>query len=142
MTKRRRRPVASSVPDWIATGPGVRVLVEHPDGAVRSVLEKRLGLLGYDVRTCAGPHDGADCPLLKQQPCPAVDGADLVVTGLVDDLCGRLILRRIRRRRPELPVVAEATDQMAEQFDALDGVRRLHPVCSQQLLDVIAMTTG
>lgn len=130
----RRRISRVFAPAWGPERAGTRVLLEHPDGAVRTVLQGRLAELGYDVLTCAGPEGDVGCPLLRQQPCPAVDEADVVVTGLVNGLVGRMITRRIRRRRPEVLVVAEATEHLARQHEVLADVHLVHPVCSRELL--------
>lgn len=118
-----------SVPDfqepaaWTETGLP-RVLIEHPEAVVRRELDRDLRDAGYDVTTCGGPGSGWACPELRQEPCPAVAGADVVVTGLVGTRLGRVIARRVRRERPELPVIVEATDRMARQFG--DDVSTAH----------------
>lgn len=134
---RHRRMPRMSAPTWGQERAGTRVLLEHPDGAVRTVVQDQLGKLGYDVLSCAGPDGEVGCPLLRQQPCPAVEGADVVVTGLVNEIAGRLITRRIQRRRPDVPVVAEATEQLARQHDVLADVHLVNPVCSRELLRTV-----
>jgi len=75
-------------PSWldVTTGRGkAQVLVEHPDPAVRDLLARGLTQHGYRTVTCAGPgtdQPRALCPLLADEPCPAVSGADAVVFGL------------------------------------------------------------
>lgn len=75
-------------PSWphVRTGRSrARVLVEHPDLAVRELLARGLMQHGYRTVTCAGPRTGeptATCPLLADESCPAVSGADVVVFGL------------------------------------------------------------
>jgi hypothetical protein len=58
----------------------------------------------FDVAFCSGPGpDLAACPLLHDQPCPVLTGADAVLHGLEPRLG---VATAIRRHRPELPVVA------------------------------------
>jgi len=70
---------------------------------------------GFDVAFCSGPgRDLADCPLVRGQRCPLVDGADVVLHGL--DV-GAGVAAAIRRQRPELPVVIEHRRQQADAAD-------------------------
>lgn len=75
-------------PSWEHDSPNrdrARVLVEHPDPATRELLARGLAQHGYRTVTCAGPRNDSrlrDCPLLVDEPCPAVSGADAVIFGL------------------------------------------------------------
>lgn len=133
----RRRSTASPPPAWGPERTGRRVLFEHADGAVRGVMARELSQLGYDVRTCGGPRDDVGCPVLRQQPCPAVEGADVVVTGLLNDERGRFIARRIRQHHPDLELIAEATDWTAEQVDLPVANRRVFPLRSRTLSEMM-----
>jgi hypothetical protein len=92
---------------WRSAGrPGrrPRILIEddHPALAISdfSLFEQA----GFDVAFCSGPGpDLAACPLLHDQPCPVLTGADAVLHGLEPRLG---VATAIRRHRPELPVVA------------------------------------
>lgn len=117
-----------------------RVLVEHGDPGVRDLVARDLQARGYDVRTCAGPERDVACPLLCQQSCPAIDGTDVVVSGLIGRPRGRAITRRIRRQHPDTPVVVEATAWQVEQTD-LD-VHRVFPLFRESLADAIAIATA
>lgn len=138
----RRSGVSSPPPAWGPEGTGKqRVLFEHQDGAVREVMARELSELGYEVRTCGGPRDGIGCPVLQQQSCPAVEGADVVVTGLLHDTRGRIIARRIRQHHPEVDLIAEATDWAAEQIDVPVAQRRLYPLRSETLSEMMGAPT-
>ncbi len=79
---------AAPVPRWapLDDGDAPRVLIEHPDPAAQEVLASAFRDRGYDVLSCGGPRaqgmTEVHCPLLEEGACPAVDGADAVVTSL------------------------------------------------------------
>lgn len=104
---------------------------------MREVMARELSDLGYEVRTCGGPRDGVGCPMFQQQSCPAVEGADVVVTGLLNDPRGRSIARGIRQHHPEVDLIAEATDWTAEQIDVPVAQRRVYPLRSETLSDMM-----
>lgn len=122
LRRRSRRPQRTEPPHWPDGRGGVRVLVEHSDPVIRDILERGLGDRGYEVLGCAGPRpdvDGAvSCPLLHQEHCPAIDGADIVVNGLrLETVITRMGLRRARTQRPELPFIVEAPEWVVEEHD-------------------------
>ena len=91
-----------------------RVLIEHPDPDNGLELATALRRAGCTVAICRGPDAGGNpptrCPLHNLEPCIVVDGADVVVTLLqfgADDARG--VLRGLRTRYPETPVVVAAT---------------------------------
>jgi hypothetical protein len=117
---RHRDPVAT-VPDWDGPHDTMRVLLEHPDPGIRSIVERDLTAQGYEVLTCAGPgaigEPGTPCPVLRQETCPAVAGADVVVSGLpLHDARARLIVHRISRDDPDRPLIVEAPNQLIERY--------------------------
>lgn len=79
---------AEAVPRWPRFGDGqrLRVLIEHPDPLGQQVLADAFRERGYEALTCGGPSaQGATmthCPVVMGDPCPAVDGADVVVSSL------------------------------------------------------------
>ena len=81
------------------------VLVTAPPDAdpssVRAVWEDQ----GYEVFVCEGPRAGHSCPLVRDQGCPVVDGAHLVVNGLPRDEATEALLAALAQRHPELPVI-------------------------------------
>ena len=129
-------------PTWTPGDTSTRVLIEHPDPDVRHVLGDQLAARGYSVRGCAGPSEDGGCPILAQQPCPAVDGAEVIVNGLLGDSRGRLIARRIRRSHPDKRIVVEATDWMAAQVDTTPdsdvAARRTYPLRTDAVCRLIA----
>lgn len=105
-------------PFWNGTEERPRILVEHPDPVVRAAYERVLGAHGYAVLTCSGPRpDGTgrvSCPVLRQEPCEAVEGANLVLCGLdPTQVINRVIRHRIEQPRPGGPVVCRAEDLVA-----------------------------
>lgn len=139
---RGRQVHRSAPPRWTGTRVGVRVLVEHPDPLVRARLERGLKERGYEVLSCAGPrpdHDGAvSCPLLHQEHCPAVDGADVVVNGLrLQDATTRIGLRRARTQHPVLPIIVAAPSQAVEGLDTDLADAHLHPLTVDRLAELI-----
>lgn len=79
------------VPSWPPVRTRPRVLVEVPGSRWR--LTPALQELGVDVLGCSGRQGGDDgCPLLRGEPCPLVEGADLVVHALGADEHGSAIL--------------------------------------------------
>jgi hypothetical protein len=139
---RRRHTDDMAPPAWTADDSGPRVLIEHPDPDVRYVLGRQLSERGYSVRGCGGPSADGGCPILAEQPCPAVDGAEFVVNGLLGDSRGRLIARRIRRSHPDKRIVVEATDWMAAQVDTTPdsdtATRRVYPLRTDAVCALIA----
>ena len=103
---------------------GRRVLIEHPDPAAQDVLARGLQQHGYEVLTCGGPRAAGrtevSCPLLRQEPCGAIDGADVVISGLSPHASTeRLIIRRISQGQGARHLVLEATpDEAAGLLDA------------------------
>jgi hypothetical protein len=83
-----------------------RVLLEHEDPLAASHWALRLARRGYAVGICHGPHDGAACPLVAGDGCPAVEGADVVVSALSAE--HEAVVAALRRHRPQLPLVAGA----------------------------------
>ncbi len=132
----------SDPPRWPEARVGVRVLVEHPEPLVRDRLERELRERGYEVLSCAGPRpdrEGAvSCPLLHQEHCPAVDGADVVVNGLLlQNASTRMVLRRARTQHPSLPVIVEAPGQVVEDHDGDLADAHLYPLSVERLTELL-----
>lgn len=129
-------------PRWPDGAAGTRVLVEYPDPLVRDILERELRARGYQVLGCAGPRPdsegGVSCPLLHQEHCPAVDGADVVINGLgLHKALTRIGLRRVRAQHPGLPVIVEAPQQAVEEHDGDLADAHLYPVTVERLTQLI-----
>lgn len=140
MWDRTRRP---DPPSWgRAPWTRPRVLIEHGDPVARDVLGTSLSERGYDVLMCAGPADEHDCPLLRSEPCPAVEDADVVVTGLLGTDRGRRIAQRIREDHPDHRMVVEATEWMARQCRTGTADVRLYPMLEDHLAATVDTLSG
>ena len=116
MWRRPQEPARRQAPAWEQrvgdTRP--RVLIEHPDPAAQDVLARGLRQHGYEVLTCGGPRAAGrtevSCPLLRQEACGAIDGADVVISGLSPHTSTERLIMRRTSQGPEGPrVVLEAT---------------------------------
>lgn len=146
MTKRLARLFGGHVhrrrtrrPEWDGDGP--RVLVEYPDFATPSALAARLNDMGYVTEVCTGPGDCAGCcELLNRGSCSLVEEADVVVNGFgLGTGEYRAILRALRARYPDTPVVVEATEPRAREHPELlvDCIVTHTPLTSRSLLDAV-----
>lgn len=146
----RHRDPTTPVPEWDGPPDGTRVLLEHPDPGVRGIVEDDLTAQGYEVLTCAGPgaagESGTPCPVLRQETCPAVAGADVVVTGLpLQDARARLIVHRISRDDPDRPLIVEAPNQLVERYGHGAIEHHLFPLRMaplSRMLDAVARTAA
>jgi CheY-like chemotaxis protein len=123
------------------------VLLEVADGAEAFARVRLLERHGYDAAWCPAPPEalGSRCPLVAGEGCPLTDWADVVVTSLgVDHPGGREVLEAVRRLRPELPVVVEATKHdLANWPQLLDGHRILtRPTTPPALLQAVEGVLG
>jgi hypothetical protein len=109
---RRSHTTLAPPPSWSTVWRGTRVLVEHADPVVREELVDDLRARGYDPIGCGGPADRGQCPVLSQEPCPAVQQADAVVTGLVDDRPGRMIARTMLDLAPGRPLLLAGSPEV------------------------------
>ncbi len=77
--------VRHRMPVWTDPHEAPRVLVEAPSG--RWHAEEAVRAAGFSVITCPGPDAMAPgrCPVLSGDPCPLVEGADVVVVALHPD---------------------------------------------------------
>jgi CheY-like chemotaxis protein len=84
-----------------------RVVIESPRSDAASAQADALAAAGVDAVVCEGPHH-RPCPLLAGEPCDLVESADAVLFDLdLDRIDDRQVLRALRARYPELPIVAE-----------------------------------
>jgi hypothetical protein len=121
-----------------------RVLIEHSDDAVALEYADALRRAGYSVAICRGPSGERDprekCVLVSGEPCAAVDGADIVVSGLgVRTPEKRAVLEALRRHHPEKPLVVEMTPGDLEDCgDLVDGLHLVFsPVRTAELLEAV-----
>ena len=117
----RRGRRSGAVPRWSGgRGPRPRVLLEHRDPAVLEILRDGLEDEGFEVLTCGGPRPevgpARQCPLLRGEVCPGVEGADVVVTSLLveDEEQGRIVVS-LNNLPHGPPVLLEATELQARQ---------------------------
>jgi hypothetical protein len=143
LRRTERAPTRVAAPEWPHDGrTGPRVLLEHPDPITRERLADGLRDRGFAVLTCAGPDPDGDarvsCPLLHQQACPGVSGADAIVSGLpVERDSHRMILLRASRDDPARPIVLEATAQLTGRLPAEVAVRHLFPFDVARVADAL-----
>lgn len=118
-----------------------KVLVESSDAADSWAVEMTLDLAGYEVAVCTGQSErGAPCPLVQQGDCELATGADVILNHLpLTEPTNREILRMVRARVPETPVIVEAGLRERERHaDLLAGCRVVPaPLTTRGLLDVV-----
>ncbi len=92
-------------PSWPPNDDRPHVLVESDRS--RWPGEERLRALGASVIVCPGMgHHPDDCPLIGDDPCPLVEGADAVVIDLpAEHPYRQRLLEAEEERHPETPVV-------------------------------------
>jgi hypothetical protein len=120
-----------------------RVLVEHPDPAAQHAVAVGLRRRGYEVVTCGGPLASGmtetACPLLRDERCPAVDGADVVVSGLslaID--AERAIIRRIAADPCAGRLLVDTTpDKVADHLGAVGVDGYVAPLTVDRILEAL-----
>jgi len=131
--------------DWHG-GAGPRVLVEAAEWQTRAAIETVLQGAGYRTVACAGPEgSGHRCALVGAQGCGAAERADVVVYALrTSDARNLEVLRALRRTRPSMPVIVEASAavaaQRAEDFEGCVVVEA--PLTHEVLLDALEAALG
>jgi hypothetical protein len=95
-----------------------RLLVVHPNPTVVWDRAAALELANYEVDTCAGPAH-ADCPLVGDQPCPLLDGADALIydTALGTPQEMRVLVAHLRETYADLPLIVIGADDGAADAD-------------------------
>lgn len=145
-SRRRSRPrtrtVAAERPQGARPDGRPRVLVEHPDGAVRAVAERVLDAAGYAVESCPGPAQlrGQRCPLVEGEGCPKAARADVVVHGLgLEHRDAREVLECVREYHPWTPVVVDgsAAELQAHAAAVRDCALLPHPWARAELLAAV-----
>jgi hypothetical protein len=114
-----------------------RVLIEHPDEATGLEIASGLRFAGYAVAVCPGPAGHGCCPLTGPEGCAPVHDADLVVSSLgYEHEAAREVLRELRARYPDTPLVVEApSDVDAGLRELLDGCHQLPaPASAEQVV--------
>lgn len=120
-------PTAAPPHPWAAAGDAPRVVVENEDAMWQWAATEMLEAAGYEVACCGGPHHlpHQRCPLVTDDRCPLIDGADLVINGLgIDDPPNRAVLTALRTQREKTPVLVEIrTPQLGELHTEIPGCR-------------------
>lgn len=139
---RRLDRIGAQPRPWPAAGDGPRVVVENEDPMWQWAATGLLEAAGYQVACCGGPHDlpNQQCPLVTDDRCPLIDGADLVINGLgIRDPANRAVLTALRTRRDQIPVIVEIrTPQLDELHAEIPGCRTVpFPARPKQLLAAV-----
>lgn len=122
-----------------------RVLVEHPDEAAALAIASGLRFAGYAVGVCPGPAGHGRCPLSGPAGCAPAHDADLVVSSLgYEHEAAREVLRELRTRYPETPLLVEAPSQMdADLRELLNGCHQLPaPASAEQVVAAVQSLSG
>lgn len=136
-----RRPKVIEPPEY-TTIHRPRVLVEEPDGAMRTSYVNLLRRSGIEAIGCGGPEDqeNARCPIEAGTGCDAAELADVIFFSfrLADDR-SREILRGLKRMHPRTPIVVEVPKPQAFRYqDVLRGVSTVYaPVTSHSLTKAV-----
>ncbi len=121
------------------------MLIEHPDEAMGLEIAAGLRLAGYAVAVCPGPRGHARCPLTGPAGCAPAHDADLVVCSLgYEQGAAREILRELRTRYPDTPLVVEVpADIDTDLQELLDGCHRLPaPATPEQIVAAVQCLPG
>lgn len=124
-------------PRWTMASDGRRVLIEHASAEVRATLTQKLRERGFDTLSCAGPGEHGHCPLVDQTVCPAVAGADAVVTGLADTGPGRVIACTIHYQYPDRPLLIEGTPEMLRGLEPALREHGIYPLEADDVADAL-----
>jgi hypothetical protein len=122
-----------------------RVLVEHPDEATGLAIASGLRFAGYAVAICPGPAGHGRCPLTGPAGCAPAHDADLVVSSLgYEHESAREVLRELRTRYPDTPLLVEAPSDMdASLRELLDGCHQLPaPASTEQIVAAVQSIAG
>ena len=124
-------------------GRAPRIVVENSDFGIGYAVERVLDEAGYEVAVCGGPDNLTkhECPLVFSGSCDLVSGADLIVHSLNPDRPEHAeVLRAIRAKHPDVPVVVEVPGPtIARHGGLLAGCDVVAcPVTRQTLVDAVA----
>lgn len=90
------------------------VLIEDPEAVVFDDYA-RFRAHGFEAAVCTGPRCGA-CPLLHGASCLLLEETDTLLTTIdLRDPNSRSVLRTIRSRHPEIPVVVRVVGRLAQR---------------------------
>jgi len=110
------RPARPTEPDAASTGDGERVLVVDDEEFILETTREALRDVGYRVLTASGGE--AALQTIEE----ADEGVDVVVTDLrMPDMDGFALIRTLRARYPNLPIVAASGVADGRTDEALDA---------------------
>jgi CheY-like chemotaxis protein len=110
------RPARPTEPDAASTGDGERVLVVDDEEFILETTREALRDVGYRVLTASGGEAAL------QAIAEADEGVDVVVTDLrMPDMDGFALIRTLRARYPNLPIVAASGVADGRTDEALDA---------------------
>jgi DNA-binding response OmpR family regulator len=114
------------------------VLVVHHDPDMADQESDWLRAAGYVVEQCAGPQYGA-CPVLRGQPCYAVDHTDVMVYDVWasgDTDSEKELIQRLREVHPQIPIVLTAPGVEFDwvETDGTHGVVAIEGALSSAIL--------
>ncbi len=139
----RERAVDIDPQPWRWSHP--RVLIEHPDEATGLAIASGLRFAGYAVGVCPGPRGHGQCPLTGPAGCAPAHDADLVVCSLgYEHEAAREVLRELRTRYPDTPLVVEVPTTMdADLQGLLEGCSQLPaPATPGQVVAAVQSLAG
>ena len=105
------------------------VVVVHHDGDMADQECDWLRQAGFSVEQCAGPQHGP-CPILYGKPCPAVEGADVLVYDVWssgDSESERNLIEQMREQHPEIPIVLTSPG-LEFEWERTTGVHAVVPL--------------
>ena len=106
-----------------------RVLIVHRSEGVTVAEADALSHLGYEVEMCSGPAYNA-CPVLRGEPCPAVENADVLVYDMwatTESESGRRLIEGLRDLYPEIPIVLTAPGMLLAWVET-EGPHKVTPL--------------
>jgi hypothetical protein len=122
-----------------------RVLIEHPDEAAGLEIASGLRFAGYAVAVCPGPPGRGLCPLTGPEGCAPAHDADVVVCSLgYEQEAAREVLRELRLRFPDTPMVVEVPSEIdADLRELLEGCHQLPaPATAEQIVAAVQSVSG
>jgi hypothetical protein len=88
---------------------------------------------GFEVTLCQGPSESpVECPLVRAEPCPFADAADVVLFDLGPNEQERLeVLAALRASRHDLPILVRSPDPRLTALVGCETVSRTTSVPGQ-----------
>lgn len=106
-----------------------RVLIVHRSEGVTVAEADGLSRLGYEVEMCMGPAYHS-CPVLRGEPCPAVELADVLVYdawATNESESSRRLIEGLRDLYPQTPVVVTVPGMLLAWMET-DGPHKVTPL--------------